>query len=85
MKPKNFTEANKTLAPPKDCDYSENVTGVEPLHTWTDGEQSVSCWHMSWRERVAALIFGRVWVAVLGGGTQPPIYAEAARTYFRGA
>ena len=84
MNPTNFEQANKTLTAP-DKTYSDNVTGVEPLRVWTDGEQCVSCWRMTWRERLAALVHGHVWVSVLTGGTQPPMYAEAAKTYFRGA
>lgn len=82
MKPTSFAEANKTLQPSGKT-YSENVAGVEPLKIWSDGEQCVSCWRMTWRERLSALIFGRVWVAVLSGETQPPIYAEATQSYFR--
>lgn len=82
MKPTKFDLANKTLNP-SGAQYSENVVGVESLHVWSDGEQAVSCWRMTWRERLSAMIYGRVWVAVLAGGTQPPMYAEAASTYFR--
>lgn len=84
MKPANFEHSNKTIQPSGKT-YGPNVTGVEPLAVWTDGEQCVSCWRMTWRERLSALIFGRVWIAVLSGQTQPPIYAEAARSYFREA
>lgn len=82
MKPSKFEYSNRTLQP-SGAEYSENVTGVEPLSVWTDGEQCVSCWRMTWRERLSALLFGRVWIASLSGQTQPPIYAEAAKTYFR--
>ena len=84
MKPINFKHSNKTLQP-SGAVYSENVAGVEPLHIFTDGEQCVSCWRMTWRERFSALIFGRVWVAALTGHTQPPIFAECAKSYLREA
>ena len=42
-----------------------------------------SCWRMSWRERLNALVYGKVWVAVLSGKTQPPIYIEASKNYFK--
>ena len=84
MKPTGFELSNTTLQP-SGATYSKNVTRVEPLPIWTDGEQCVSCWQMTWRERLSALIFGRVWIAALSGQTQPPIYAEAARSYFREA
>ncbi len=84
MTPTKFEHSNKVLQPSGKT-YGPNVTGVEPLAIWTDGEQCVSCWRMTWRERLNALIFGRVWIAALTGETQPPIYAEAVRSYFRDA
>jgi hypothetical protein len=83
MKPASFKHSNKTLQP-SGARYSENVSGVEPLQIWTDGEQCVSCWKMNWKERLIALILGRVWIAVLSGETQPPIYAEVGKNYFSG-
>jgi hypothetical protein len=81
MKPIGFPESNKTLQPSGQT-YSENVKAVKPLPIWSDGEQCVSCWRPSWRERLAILIYGRVWIAALTGHTQPPIYIEGSRTYF---
>ena len=76
MEPVNFQHSNKTLSPPVRAaeKYSDNVDDVESLHVWTDGEQCVSCWKMSWKERLLALWKGRVWCAVLSGETQPPIF-----------
>jgi hypothetical protein len=31
--------------------------------------------------RFSNLLFGRVWIAVLSGSSQPPIYAEVAQHY----
>lgn len=81
MTPTQFPEQNNTLHP-SSAVYSNHVLGVEPLPVWSDGEQSVSCWRMSWRERLSALIFGRAWLSILSGGTQPPAYVEASRSYF---
>lgn len=52
---------------------------VLPLHVYTDGEQCISCWQMSWQERLSALLFGRVWLSVLSGQTQPPVWLMATR------
>lgn len=52
-------------------------------HLWSDGEECVSCWRLSWRERFSALFFGRVWVSMLTGKTQPPAYVEASNNYFK--
>lgn len=76
-------EHQKTVLQPSGKEYSENVTGVDPLPVWTDGEQCVSCWKMSWRERLSALIFGRVWMAVLSGYTQPPVWIGVQRDYLK--
>ena len=84
MTPASFKFSNKTLQP-SGKEYSANVDGVKPLPIWTDGEQCVSCWRLTWRERLSALVFGRVWVAVLTGETQPPLFATATREYLREA
>jgi hypothetical protein len=34
---------------------------------------------MSFRERLSALLFGRVWLFVLSGKTQPPVSLFAAK------
>jgi len=81
MKPTDFKYANRTLGPPEPEEYPENVTGISPLPVWTDGEQCVSCWKMSWRERLSALVFARVWLNVMSGATQPPVSIEATRVY----
>lgn len=83
MNPIQFKYANRRLDPPEGKKYSENVAGIDPLPVWTDGEQCVSCWQMTWRERLAALLFGRAWLSVLSGSTQPPVYIEASRTYLK--
>lgn len=33
----------------------------------------VSCWRLSWRERVLALVGGRIWLNVLGN-RHPPVW-----------
>ena len=80
MKPIDFKYANLTLQPSGKT-YSEHVTGVDPLPIFTNGEQCVSCWQMSWRERLSALFIGRVWLAVLSGGSQPPVRLVAEKSY----
>lgn len=81
MKPVDFEHSNKVLQP-SGQKYSDNVKDVSSLPVWTDGEQCVSCWQMSWRERLSALFFGTVWLAVLNGTSQPPVSVRASRGYF---
>jgi len=80
MKPAEFQYSNKLLLP-SGAEYSGNVTGVEALHVWTDGEQCVSLWRPSLFERLNILIFGRVWLATLSGNTQPPARIDGCREY----
>lgn len=71
--PTDFPEANRTLTMPIDEEGSS-------LRVWDDGTQTLSAWSLSWRERFSALVFGRVWLWVRGGQTQPPVWIQASRT-----
>lgn len=81
MNPIHFPEKNKVLQPP--IGAASKVVSIEPLAVWTDGEQCISCWRMTWRERLFALFHGRVWLAVLSGPTQPAVWIQAERTPFK--
>lgn len=78
MIPVTFSESNKMLRRP------ENMTDEEcmPLPVYCDGHQCISCWRMTWRERFAALWRGKIWLSVLGGQTQPPVWVSVERTPF---
>jgi len=78
MKPITFPEATAELARPA------NMTDEEcaPLPIFRDNGAYISCWAMTWRERLSALLHGRIWVWVLSGQTQPPIGLEVMLTIF---
>ena len=78
--PVKFPEANRNLLKP------DNMTDDECGSLWvhTDGVTCISCWKLSWRARLSALFHGRVWLAVLSGGTQPPVWIDATKTVFGG-
>ena len=78
MKPSMFPQANKALLRP--AGMTEEECGN--LYVWTDGQQCLSLWQMDWRERVKALWYGRIWLTVLSGQTQPPVELSADRTIF---
>lgn len=80
MIPRDFKEANANLQRP----YGMTDEECGPLPALRDGRVCLSCWRMSWKERLAALFFGRVWLYVHSGHTQPPVYLEAKRTPFDG-
>jgi hypothetical protein len=78
MLPIKHAFANMTLSAPAGQEEE-----IEPLPVYMDGEQCISCWQMSWRERLSALFFGRVWLSVLGGRTQPPVWLWVTREALR--
>lgn len=78
MIPVDFPE--KTLDLQKPPSMSDEECG--PLPVYRDGERCISAWRPNWRERLSILFFGRVWLHVWFGNTQPPVYLEAKRTVF---
>lgn len=78
MKPVKFKEANKNLLKP------DSMTDEECSSLWvyTDGVQCVSCWRLTFKERMCALLFGKVWLSVLSGHTQPPVWLDCSKTVF---
>lgn len=78
MTPIKFKEANKQLQKPSSMTDEQ----CQPLWVYTEGIECVSCWKMSLLERLKALIFGKVWLFVYSGHTQPPVYVGCYRTAF---
>ena len=78
MKPIKFEEANKNLLKP------ENMTDEECSSLWvhTDGRECISCWKLSFKQRLSALFYGKVWLSVLSGYTQPPVWLDCRKTVF---
>ena len=79
MKPTKFEQSNRTLLRPSNMTDDE----CSSLDVYTDDNQCISCWRLSWRERLSALLFGKVWVYVLSGNTQPPIVLVCERDIFK--
>jgi len=69
MKPIRFTQVNSVLAAPPDMTAEE----CGSLPVCTDDLVCWSCWKANWRERLSMLVFGKLWVGVHSGKTQPPI------------
>jgi len=78
MKPIKFKEANKNLSKPNSMTDAE----CSSLWVFNDGSQCISCWKMSFKQRIKALFFGRVWLSVMSGTTQPPVWVDCAKTVF---
>jgi hypothetical protein len=78
MKPITFPEANKVLTKPRDWSDKE----CSSLPVYNDGEQSISLWKMTWRERLHSLFYGTIWLQVYSGSTSPPVTLSAEITVF---
>jgi len=78
MEPIKFNEMNGQLNKPKSMTDDE----CGPLYVHSDGVQLVSCWKMTFKERIAALLYGKVWLGVVSGTTQPPVWLTCRKTVF---
>lgn len=78
MKPIKFKEANKCLSKPIGATDEE----CGSLWVYNDGKYSISCWNMSFKERLKALLFGKVWLFVWFGNSQPPVGMAIEKTIF---
>ena len=74
-----FKYANVVLQAPA------GMTDCLPLavHRTADGARCISLWRATWRERLSILFFGKVWVDIFSGQTQPPIALTATRQYLK--
>lgn len=79
MKPIKFKEANKNLLKPS------NMTDEECNSLWvyTNDQECISCWKMAFKQRIKALLFGKVWLSVYSGQTQPPVWLDCDKTVFK--
>ena len=68
MKPTTFPQAFKTLTPPN------GIKKCGDLPVFTDGNNVVSCWKPSLWERIRIVFGGKVFLGVLSGNTQPPVW-----------
>jgi hypothetical protein len=77
MKPIDFPQSTKVLQKPSNMLNSE----CQPLPIWSDGKECVSCWRPTLKERFRILFTGKVWLSVLSGVTQPPVYITGERMF----
>ncbi|ERI85132.1 hypothetical protein HMPREF1981_02019 [Bacteroides pyogenes F0041] len=77
MKPIDFPQSTKVLQRPSTMTDKECAS----LHVWSDGNQCVSCWEPTFKERLNILFGGKVWLGVLSGKTQPPVFVSGTRVF----
>lgn len=78
MTPEKFPEANRNLLKPDNMADDE----CNSLWVYSDGIQCISCWKLTFVQRIKALLFGRIWLSVLSGQTQPPVWLDCCKTVF---
>ena len=78
LKPIKFPEANYSLTKPENMSDDECGT----LWVWSNGKQCISCWNLSFWQRIVALVSGKIWLSVLSGNTQPPVWIICKKTIF---
>lgn len=78
MNPIKFKEANKNLTKPKSMTDKE----CGSLWVFNDGNQNISCWKLSFKQRIKALFYGKIWLCVLSGNSQPPVWVDCDKTVF---
>jgi hypothetical protein len=72
VKSTDFPQSNSALhgGPPE----AYGTDGpVLDLPVYIGGGEIISRWRLTWRERLAVLIGGDVWLRVLAARTQPPV------------
>ena len=79
MKPIDFPESTKVLQKPAEMTDQECIS----LPVWNDGKECVSAWKASIKERFTILFTGRVWLGVLSGNTQPPVWVDGCRPFVK--
>lgn len=57
MTPTMFEEAHLT--------YGGHQPEYRPLPAWKDDKRTISCWRLTWRERLKLLLRGRLWLMQL--------------------
>ena len=78
MKPMEFKEQNKILTKPSNMTDDE----CQSMPVFTDGANCISCWKMGFKDKLKAIIFGKLWIYVWSGKTQPPIAPVFGKTVF---
>jgi hypothetical protein len=79
MKPQQFKEATIELSKPK------GMTDEECSSLWihrTPKGECVSLWTAPLWARIKFLFHGKLWLGVLSGKTQPPVWLDMTKTVF---
>jgi len=59
-KPTEFKECNSVQ-----LGYEQDDLKVADLPSWRNEQETISCWKLSWKERLFAMFTGKIWCRVL--------------------
>ena len=62
--------------------WAKNQPPYLPLPAYTDDKQTISCWKLTWIERIKVLIYGLVWLRQMNFGEQLQPQAPSIDTPF---
>ena len=79
MRPIKFREQTRVLLKPSGMTDEE----CKSLPVYTDGNRCVSCWRLSFFERIRVLFSGTIWLIVHSGKTQPPVKMICGEKIFK--
>ena len=79
MKPIQFKESNTELSKP--VSMTDEECSSLPICR-TDEGTCISCWKASFWDRVKFLFHGKIWLGVVSGHTQPPVWLDCTNTVF---
>ena len=79
MRPLNFKEATIELKKPSSM--SDEECGSLFIYNTEKGE-CISLWTVSFWNRLKFLFHGKLWIGILSGKTQPPIWLDMNKTIF---
>jgi hypothetical protein len=78
MKPKHFKEAHVNLLKPSDMTAEE----CSSLWVYREDNTCISLWTMPFWDRLKFLFHGHIWLGILSGQTQPPVWLQGKKTIF---
>jgi hypothetical protein len=80
MKPINFKESTIELKKPESMTDDECSSLF--IHQSDTGE-CISCWTVPFWKRLQFLLHGKIWLGVVSGKTQPPVWLDCTKTVFK--
>ena len=78
MKPVKFKEAEIELKKPESMSDAE----CGSLWIYRKDDECISCWETSLWNRIKFLFHGKIWLGVLSGKSQPPVWLDCTKTVF---